>query len=291
MHASQGTAPSRLPVHACTAPVRFVTAALRVLAALNVVYIAAVFVHAMLVGEPPASALLVAQGLVLFSGVPWALAALLDRFCAATLEIEPARLLLTVRGARFEIPLASVAGLRPFWLPLPGAGLFLVMTSERRFRYRLLPDPPGPVLAALSSVLPAARGLEEHPTMAYAGARYEIARRRWYFWLGKFGLLPLCIAAVIFRLNQYILYGGAFGEYHLYGLARYLRSFAFSWIEVLSGLVVYAGTLRVVAEIFLWLSAFALPRRARTVRRIIEALCQLAYFGLVPALLLWRLLI
>jgi hypothetical protein len=278
-------------VRAYSTPVRLVAVALQAIAALNILYIAAHVVQDIVEGTRSAPPLVVVLGLFLFSGVPMAAFALLARLLTATLELSPTLVSVALRRTRFEIPLASVAALRPWWLPLPGPGLALAMTSGRRFRYRLECADPSALLTAMGSALPSAERALLHPSVVYARYRHLLARRRWYFWLVKFGLLPLALTVILFRLNQYIVYGGPFGEYHLFGLSAYLRSFGVYWASTTGGLVVYAGVVRLVAEALALLLTFSLPSRARPIRRSAEIFCQIAYFGLVPAYVLARLLL
>lgn len=282
--------PSRLEVRAYSAPVRLIAAALEVLAVLNILYLAAHIVHDIVEGEQTAPPLLVALGLSMFSGVPAAAVALLRRLFTATVDIQPPLLMLSLRRTRFEIPLASIAAIRPLKLPLPGPGIALEMTSGRRFRYRLELTEPSALLAAIGSALPSAHAAQSHPSMVYALARYQLARRRWYYWIVKFVLFPLALTVILFRLDQYIVYGSLFGQYYRSGLSAYLKSFGSYWAGTTGGLVVYAGVFRIVTEALTLLLAWVVPSRARLVRRSVEIFCLLAYFGAIPAYVLARLL-
>jgi hypothetical protein len=265
--------------------------ALQALAALNVLYVAAHIVFDVIEGTQTAPPLAVALGLTLFSGAPLALAALVRRLSRATIDIKKPLALLTLRSERYEIPLASIDAARPFWLPLPSPGVALVMRSGRRFRYRLLLTDPSKLLEALADALPSARPALNHPAVAFARARAELTRRRPIFWILKFGVIPLVIAIILFRLHQYIVYGGPFGQYRLLGLAAYLKTFAITWAGTAGGLVVYAGIWRLAAEALALPLTLALPSRARAIRRSAEALCQVAYFGIAPAYVALRLLL
>ncbi|XYI02634.1 hypothetical protein ACMHYB_23915 [Sorangium sp. So ce1128] len=282
---------SCLPVVACSAPVRLLCLSLQAVAALNLFYVASHIAYDIVAGAQTAPPLAIALSVAAFSGVPLAATALLRRMLAATVDITPSLLLLTARRARFEIPLASVSAIRPFSLPLPGSGLAITMRSGRRFRYRLLVPDPGALLEAIGDALPAARSALGHPSVAYARARADLKRRHPAYWLLKFGLLPLVLTVILFQLHQHIVYGGAFGQYHLVGPAAYLRSFGIAWTGTTGGLVVLAGVLRLVAELLALLSTWALPSRARLFRGAVEIICQIAYFGVVPAFVAARLLL
>jgi len=285
-----GDLPRRVQVRAYSLPARIIAVTLQVVAVLNLLYITAHIVHDILEGTQTATRLAVALGLAVFSGVPWAAAALLRRLLAATVEIQPPLVVLTMRRARFEIPLASIVALRPFRLPLPGPGVALEMTSGRLFRHRLQLDDPGALLAALEDALPAARAAQGHASVAHARAKHDLGRQGLRRWLIKFGLFPLALTIVLFRLHQYIVYGGPFGEYRLHGLGAYLKTFAEFWAGTAGGLVVYASLVRLAAEAAALPLTWALPSRARLLRRVVEILCLIAYFGLIPAYVLFRLL-
>lgn len=282
--------PPPVKVYACSAPMRLLRVSLQALAGLNLLYVTAAIVHDILAGEQSAPPELVALGLAVFSGVPLGVAWLLGRLGAATVDIQPPLLVLTLRRARFEIPLASIVAVRPWALPLPGPGLALEMTSGRLFRYRLQLADPGALIEALASALPAARSALDHRSVAHARARQRHAQRRLRYWLLKFGLFPFVLAVLLFRVHQYISYGGPFGEYHRFGLAAYLKSFGLAWAGITALLVVYAGIFRLVAETLTFSLTWALPGRARGLRRAAEIFCQLVYFGLVPAYVLFRFL-
>jgi hypothetical protein len=286
-----GHLPSRLEVHAYTAPARLVAAALQALAALNILYIAANIVHDIVEGEQTAPPLIIALGLALFSGVPAITVALLRRLFTATVELQPPLLMLALRRAQFEIPLSSIKAIRPLKLPLPYPGIALEMTSGRRFRYRLQLADPSALLAAIGEELPSAQAALRHPSIVHASARYLLARRGWVYRVIKFVLFPLVLTVILFRLDQYIVYGGLFGQYYLFGLAAYLKSFGSFWAGTTGGLVVYAGTFRLAAEALALPLTWAAPSRARLVRRAVEIFCLLAYFGAVPAYVLARLLL
>ncbi|HEU4537857.1 MAG TPA: hypothetical protein VFS00_27245, partial [Polyangiaceae bacterium] len=229
--------------------------------------------------------------LAAFTGVPWAVNALVRRARRATLGVGAAHLTLTLRGTRIEVPLASIKALHPFALPLPGAGLALELGSGRRFRQRLLLDAPGALLAALAERLPAAREALARPAVAFADAKHEGTRRRWYFWAVKWGVYPLALAVIVFRLNQFIMYGGPFGQYQMYGLGPYLKSFFNHWAGTAGGFVLYAALVRAFVEPLAYALTWLAPGRARLFRRGAEIVCHGAYLVLVPAFVALRLLL
>jgi hypothetical protein len=277
-------------VSAYAAGIRALAALFQIAAGLNVLYVAAHVVYDIVEGARTAPPFAIAMGLAVFSGAPLLAAALLRRLFASSVEQKPGLLLLTLRRERFEIPLASITAVRPLRLPLPGPGVALVMVSGRLFRYRLLLSDPSALLSSLSGALPSAKSALGHPAVAYAAARARSSRGL-SFWVAKFGVLPLIIAVILFRLHQYIVYGGPFGQYHMFGLGPYLGAFAAAWAGTLGGLLLYAGIWRFVTEIPAYLLTWAMPARAPVIRRAVEIVCQTAYFVLAPAYVAFRLLL
>jgi hypothetical protein len=90
-------------------------------------------------------------------------------------------------------------------------------------------------------------------------------------------------AIIFFRLHQYIVFGGAFGQYRMFGLAAYLKAFATVWAGTVGQLFVYACVVRLVAELITLPLTWAIPARAHSLRRAAEIFGYLAYFGVVPA--------
>ena len=198
--------------------------------------------------------------------------------------------MLTLRRERFEVPLASIQAVRPLRLPLPGPGIRLVLASNRSFeRLLVLPDPAA-LLSALEGALPSAQDALAHPAIRFATARRTHGRRRWPYFVVKYGLVPLVFAIVLFRLHQYIMYGGAFGQYHLSGLGPYLRAFLLRWLGVAGGLVVYAGLVRFGVEVLSLGGTYLFATHARGIRRAAEIVVDIAYFFVIPAYVLAMLL-
>jgi hypothetical protein len=277
-------------VSAYSAVVRALAALFQIGAALNVLYVAAHVVYDIVEGARTAPPFAIAMGLAVFSGGPLLAAALLRRFFEANVELSPGLVLLTLRRERFEIPLASVTAVRPLRLPLPGPGVAFKMVSGGLFRYRLLLSDPSALLSTLGGALPSAKSALGHPAVAYAVAKARSSRRL-SFWVVKFGIVPLIIGVILFRLHQYIVFGGPFGQYHMFGLGSYLGAFAAAWAGTLGGLLLYAGIWRFVTEIPAYLLTWMIPSRALAIRRAVEIVCQAAYFVLAPAYVAFRLLL
>jgi hypothetical protein len=279
--------PPHFQVHAYPLAPRLVSAVAQVLCAANLLFLTVTVVSPIFtgMGSPPLSEL--AAWLVLGSFVPLGLVRLIRWSCAATLHVEPAQLVLQRRHVRFEIPRASIDSLRPWWVPLPGAGLTLRMKSGRGFQYRLqLPDPQ-PLLEALGKEDPLAATVR-HPSVAFAQARHALVRTRWYLLAFKFLVFPLLPTLIFFRAHQYITYGGPFGQYQMYGLASYLKSFAGYWGTFILQLVLFASVWRGLGELVALGGAWLSPRHARGVRRVVEVACQLLYYAGFPALFISR---
>ena len=68
-------------------------------------------------------------------------------------------------------------------------------------------------------------------------------------------VVPLVFAVILFRLHQYIVFGGAFGQYHLQGLRVYLTAFLIRWAGVAGALVVVAVLSRIFCDRQLLISA------------------------------------
>ncbi|MDY7230965.1 hypothetical protein [Hyalangium rubrum] len=281
---------ARLSVHAWSPALRVLAAAAQVLSAANLLYLVALSLLGVLEGYDDISPLGTALRLLGFSLLPLVLVWLLRRFTAASLHAEPTRLVLQLRGVRFEIPRESITRVEPWRLPLPGTGLALRMKSGRRFDYHLQASTLAPLLTALGDTLPTAAAAAQHPSARFGQARHD--RRRWFLDAPafKFGLFPLLPAGIMFRAHQYITFGGPFGEYDAFGLAAYLKTFAGYWLSFTLGLLLFAGFWRILAEVLAFPMTWLLPSYARGVRRAAEWLCRLVYYVGFPALMAWRFL-
>lgn len=109
--------------------------------------------------------------------------------------------------------------------------------------------------------------------------------------LMKFVLFSLVPALPLFRLRQWLTYGGTFGEYHQFGLKAYLTGFAAFWALSAVYLLLFAAALRAVGEAIAVAGLWALPGREAGVRRGIERVLRAAYYLVPPSLLTVRLLL
>ncbi len=209
------------------------------------------------------------------------------RWCAFAARIDGGLLVLQQRTQRIEIPLQSLAMLRPWRWPMPMPGLDLVLSSGRRFSLAT-PDPLA-ITEAISTVAPKA-AVDASSVASFARHRAAAGHRWLDSALVKFALFPLLPALIAFRLHQIIAFGGTFGEYYTFGLAAYLSGLSIWWASWSLGLMVYAATLRVVGEALMPIVQAAGPRQAAPARNAIEWLLRLGFYLGVPAWLLARLL-
>lgn len=279
----------RFQVHAWRPAVRLLALAAQVFSTGGLLYLAWSAVDGSLEGleplVPPGLILRLVLQLVALLLLPRVLVSLLRRFTSATISVEPSRLVLQLRGVRFEIPLESITALEPWKLPLPGSGLALRMKSGRRFDYQLEVADPSALLAALSPAVASASKAAEHPGSRFGQARHAWRRRFFDKPAFKLGLFPLLPTGVMFRAHQYITFGGPFGEYDLVGLAAYLKTFALFWHTFFIGLLLFAGVWRIAAELLAFALTCLLPSRAHGIRRAAEWLCRLVYYVGAPAIM------
>jgi len=213
--------------------------------------------------------------------VPGAAAWALARMSSATVVVDGGMMVVRRRGERAEIPCSAIGAVVSWKVPLPCAGVWLRLRSGRRFPYGLgNVDPIALGDAATGHAMPG------HTTAAVY-ARSALQRRpRWWARVLKFPVFALVPAAVLFRLHQWVAYGGTFGEYYMFGLRAYLLGFAVYWVTCIVHLVLYAAALRTLLEPVVWLTAWRAPKMTIGVGRAIEIVDRVLYFGGVPLLLL-----
>jgi apolipoprotein N-acyltransferase len=213
---------------------------------------------------------------------------LVARAFAATIRVAEGALVIDRRGERIEVPCRSIADVRPWTVPLPSSGVALRLASGRRFAYGLQIDDPDALAAAVADAGGAAsvRAAARHPAARYAAARGRW-RSRWRHGLLAFPVFALVPTVPLFRLHQWIVFGGTFGEYYTYGLRAYLLGFAIYWATLTIALVLYAAVLRALAEAIAMPATWIAPARADGIRRCVEIADRVLYYGGVPALLAW----
>jgi hypothetical protein len=222
-----------------------------------------------------------------WSVLPAAIAVALRASRGAQIEITDSAMVVTLHARRIEVPFEAITGVVPWRVPLPGPGLWLVLRSGRRLGVEL-PDPTPIIVALADRGVPGAATSRNAPALAHARARALRERRFFERPLFKFvgvGLLP---AGILFYTHQHIAYGGLLGEYHLLGLRSWVGSAVTHWAAITVYLVLYASVLRGPAEIVCWIAARVAPPRASGVRRLVEAISQVFYYGGIPLILAIR---
>lgn len=232
------------------------------------------------------------RGYLIAVVLPLIAARAIQRLQAASARIESGHLVLRQRRQRIEIPLAAIAGLRTWRLPLPGAGVDLRLASGRRHRHGLRIDDPQALAQALAAAGSPAVFADETSARraARAAARAAARRPRLDHALVKFALFPLLLALPAFRLHQYIAFGGTFGEWQTFGAQAWLTALLIWWAAWSIGLMLYAAALRVAGEsaVLAWLALH--PADAPAARRAVESLLRWACYLGAPVWLGWRLL-
>ncbi|HEY8210375.1 MAG TPA: hypothetical protein VIG99_22990 [Myxococcaceae bacterium] len=229
--------------------VRIVETSLRAAAYATALLMAGYLANGTLAGGHPPGALQLIQPMALGALLPYAAA-------------------LIVRRSR-RVPLDNLAGAtsRPWRLPLPAPGFHVTL-------------PGGPSRDLL--LPPEAAGERDEALGRYA--------RRWPWPSAralalKFGLFPLVPTLTVFRVSQVIGYGGFFGEYQWYGLARWATNLAVHWAVTMTVLTCWAAVWRAAAEATSLLGAIIGPRAAHRSRRGAEIAAAVAYYAGVPAAL------
>lgn len=282
--------PAALPLDIVLLPAaaRWAAAALRVFARASLLWM----IWAILFGEGSIQSNTLAQirSFVALFLVPEAAAWSLLRAYAARLEIVAGGQLRFSRGRRqLQLPLAELAAIEPWRLPLPGAGATLRLADGSAWRYGIACADPW----ALAGALPAVGGPTNPAAAAGWMARYLRSRRATpRSWLGhplaKFVAYPLLMALPAFRLHQHIAYGSSFGEYYSFGLLAYLKSFSLWWAAWAIGVTLCAAALRTVVETLLMLGALLWPETIAKLRAWAEHLALAALYLALPGWLLLR---
>jgi len=214
------------------------------------------------------------------------------RAFAARARVEDGVLALLLRDQRIEVPLAAIAAVEPWSLPLPSAGVCLRLRSGRRLaRTVAVADPARLVeLLVAGGASPALRAGLDRAAVVFARARSANPRSLLDHPALKFVAWSLVPTIPVFRLHQHITYGGTFGEYYTYGLKAYLVGFGLWWASWSFNLLLLAAGLRAIVEAVATAAAVAIPARAVGVRRAVEIAQRVVYYVCFPAWLVLRLL-
>ena len=212
-----------------------------------------------------------------FSLAPGFGAWIIQRLFAAELDVQNGTLVLHGRSQRIEVPCSAIDAVVPWTVPLPSGGVRLRLSSGRWFGYALqLRDP----VAFAAAVGRADAGVE--PAAVYARSLPE---RRWWHSVLAYIVFALVPMLPVHRANQWIAFGGTFGEYYMYGLRTYLLGFAIYWGTAIVYLVLWAAVLRALLEPVVLVTSRIAPARTLAVRRAVERVDRLFYYGLVPLFL------
>jgi len=223
---------------------------------------------------------------------PAAVAWAIGRAFAAQARIEGALWVLEQRRQRIELPLAALAALRPWRLPLPGSGVEVRLAEGPRWTRSLALARPHSLYRLLTAGGAPVRWEGRYAAVwaDWAQARADAHRRRLDHPLTKFALFALLLALVAFRLHQVIAFGGTFGEYYSYGLGAYLSGLLIWWASWSIGLMLLAAVLRIGIEAAVAASLVLRATQAAAVRDASEWLGRAVFYLGVPAWLAWRLL-
>lgn len=227
----------------------------------------------------------------LFSGLfllPEAAARFVLLAFAAKASIENGQLLLRSGSGQLALPLSEIATAKLWWLPLPGPGLSLQLTSGARWRYALALRNPATLARALGTNDNNSTPAKPAPLLTlYTRARELMRHGRFEHPVLKFIFFPLLLALPAFRLHQHIAYGGTFGEYYTFGLKAYLTTLGLWWATWAIGVATSAAILRLGIETLSFLAALLRPQHAIDSRYLIE---RLGLLGLYLGMPLWLLL-
>lgn len=225
--------------------------------------------------------------------VPALAAALLARAFIATVSRTEDRWRLVRnglfrRGERIELDQDAIFDVALWQVPAPGLGLTVKLAPRGERRVELQAEAPARLLRQVFPTASRAFGDPRPPSVAYAEARAAFGTRRLFRFVVRFVVFPLVPTFIIFRLHQYIGYGGLLGQYHLHGLQPYLSTLAFHWILVLMYLVLWAAVLRALAELVSVGVSRLAPEKAMVARAWVERGAGFCYYAGVIGLMLWR---
>jgi apolipoprotein N-acyltransferase len=216
----------------------------------------------------------------------------IERAFAAQARVEGAVFVLDQRRQRIELPVASIAALRPWRLPLPRSGVDLRLASGPYWTRGLALARPQSLrrMLAATGVAMGWEGRFARALADLAQTRADARRPRLDHALLKFALFPLLLALVAFRLHQVIAFGGSFGEYYSYGLAAYLSGLLIWWASWSIGLMLFAAVLRIAIEAIVAVAIGLRSAQVPALRDGLEWLGRLAFYLGVPAWLAFRLM-
>jgi apolipoprotein N-acyltransferase len=218
---------------------------------------------------------------------------LLQRAARASVRFQAQTLQLHSPTLRIEIPLASIAALRCWALPLPRPGVELVLRSGRRFGLGLGVRDAVALQRHLRRAGAEAGWLDaaSERRAAESSARARATWPRLDHALIKFGAFPLLAALPAFRLHQHIAFGGTFGEAYTFGPAAWLTGLLIWWAAWAMGLMLFAALLRMLIEVVALLARRIASAHAAPLHALLAAVARALYYLGVPAWLIGRLVL
>jgi hypothetical protein len=259
---------------------RLVTATLVAMSLLTIpTYVLALFLL------PPVPPLVMVRSFLVGTALPAVVAFAIGRAFRGSAETAGGVLRLHRGDVDVEVPADRIAVVRPWRLPLPSPGVTLSLRSGGRVPFAVAARDPTPFLALLEAVGVDVAAARRDPNIVRAATA---PARGWGSLLLKFVVFGGAMASILFYTHQHIAYGGTFGQYYLEGPAAWLSTLAQYWATTVILLVSYAGFWRAGAEVVVWTVAALRADRAWSARRIVEAVCGLAYYAGLPILLALR---
>lgn len=173
----------------------------------------------------------------------------LQRAFAGRARVQEDQLLIDTAGRQLQLPLSAIASAQAWRLPAPDAGVHLRTHAGQTVDFATAS--PSAVLAALpapdaqTAHEAATPGLLQVAAEQRARSRHRVLDAAWL----KLGLFPLLPALVAFHLHQFIVYGGAFGEWQSSGFAAWASALLLWWASWIFGLTLFAALLRLLVEV------------------------------------------
>ncbi|MFT5041491.1 MAG: apolipoprotein N-acyltransferase [Hyphomicrobiaceae bacterium] len=227
----------------------------------------------------------------LFTGsalLPFAAMLCIRRLHRTRLTLDKETLILAQYGQTIEVPFGTIASIEPWSLPLPNRGLWLRFNSEGVSSSIGIEVPNtaefGEFLG-LALKRPIQSPSKPSPLAAYVAELPRFGVKRAFLTFAGFALVP---TLPLFRVHQYIAYGGTFGEYYQYGAWAWLLGFVIYWASLTIYLVLYWTVLRCVFEPLTALSTVVASNKAGSLRLWSERVQGFLYFVGVPTVVILR---
>lgn len=172
----------------------------------------------------------------------------LQRAFAARAWLEADQLRLQSSAQVIELPLAALAEIHVWRLPVPQPGVRL--RTHDGTSVGIATAYPSVMLAALAHASPASNVQAQTMSLLQRWAEGRQRSRHRLLdapWL-KLGVYPLLPALIAFHLHQVIAFGGPFGEWLTFGFDAWLRGLLLWWAAWVLGLTLFTAVLRVLVE-------------------------------------------